>query len=307
MKNKLALLVLSILLNATVINAQAWRRSRHEVQVGIGASSFFGDLGGSRTIGTHAFKDYNFKATRPTMMFGYKYMVTPAISVKGSFITSYLSGDDALSKETVRHNRNLSFRSGLWELAATVEMYPFTEHVRHNYKVSGTWGSKKLTVSPYFVTGIGFSFFQPKTKYNGEWVKLQPLGTEGQGLAGRPDKYHRYTLVVPLGIGAKFLIDKHWSIGIETSLRYTFTDYIDDVSTSYYLPSEIAAANGTIAAALSDRALDPSLGYTGVKQYPNGANNYLQRGDPNYTDAYAFTIISVHYRLIKGAKFIPRF
>lgn len=307
MKKKIILLLFIVSSSTSVLNAQAWRRSRHEVQLGIGASSFFGDLGGSKTIGTHAFKDYNFKATRPTIMAGYKYMLTPAISFKGSFITSYLSGDDALTKNPVRQNRNLSFRSGLWELATTVELYPFTEHVRHNYRVSGTWGSNKITISPYFVTGIGVSFFQPKAKYNGDWVKLQPLGTEGQGLAGRPDKYHRYTIAIPMGIGFKFLIDKHWSIGLETSLRYTFTDYMDDVSTSYYLPNAIAAANGTIAAALSDRALDPSLGYTGVIQYANGVNNYMQRGDPNFTDAYSFTIISVHYRLIKGAKFIPRF
>ncbi len=306
MKSKLLLLTIFVFA-LTIANAQAWRRSRHEIQMGIGASNFLGDLGGSRGVGTHGVKDYNFQSSRPTIMAGYKYMLTPAISLKASFITAYVSGDDALTKNFVRQNRNLSFRSGLWETAISVEMYPFTEHVRHNYRVSGTWGSKSITVSPYFVTGIGFTFFQPKAKYNGEWVKLQPLGTEGQGLAGRPDKYKRYTLAIPLGIGAKFLIDKHWSIGIEASLRYTFTDYIDDVSTSYYLPNEIEAAYGPVAAALSDRALDPSLGYTGVYQYANGANNYLQRGDPNYNDAYTFTIISVHYRLIKGTKFIPRF
>lgn len=307
MKRKLILSILILLLGYTTTNAQAWRRSRHEVQLGIGASNFLGDLGGAKGIGTHGIKDYKFQASRPTIMAGYKYMVTPAISLKASFITSYLSGDDALTKNPVRRNRNLSFRSGLWETAISVEMYPFTEHTRHNYRIRGTSGKSKLTISPYFVTGVAFSFFQPKTKYNGEWVKLQPLGTEGQGLAGRPDKYKRYTFAIPLGIGAKFLIDKHWSIGFETSLRYTFTDYIDDVSTSYYIPSEIAAANGTIAGILSDRALDPSLGYTGVYQLPSGAYNYLQRGDPNYNDAYTFTIISVHYRLIKGTKFIPRF
>ena len=91
------------------------------------------------------------------------------------------------------------------------------------------------------------------------------------------------------------------------SLRYTLTDYMDDVSTSYYLASEIEAANGTTASILSDRALDPSLGETGVISSPNGNNNYLQRGNPYYNDAYSFAIFSVHYRLRKGYKFMPKF
>ncbi|MGV6862489.1 MAG: DUF6089 family protein [Putridiphycobacter sp.] len=307
MKEKLLFICFAFILGVNSLNAQAWRRSRHEVQLGLGASNFLGDLGGAKGVGTHGIKDFKFQSTRPTIMMGYKYMITPAVSVKGSFITSYLSGDDALTKNPVRQNRNLSFRSGLWELAASVELYPFTEKVRKDYKVSGTWGHGGLTLSPYFVTGVGFAMFQPKAKYQGSWVKLQPLGTEGQGLAGRPDKYKRYTISFPIGMGLKYVIDKNWSLGFEMSLRYTLTDYIDDVSTSYYIPSAIEAANGPVAAALADRTLDPSLGYTGVNPLAGGGYNYLQRGDPYYNDAYTFAIFSVHYRFIKGSKFIPRF
>jgi hypothetical protein len=149
--------------------------------------------------------------------------------------------------------------------------------------------------------------FNPKANYNGDWIALQPLGTEGQGLAGRPDKYKRVTVSFPIGVGAKYLIDRQWSISFELSLRYTLSDYIDDVSTSYYIPSEIEAANGAIAADLSDRALDPSKGLSGVVALGDGRNNYLQRGDPRYNDAYMFGIFSVHYRFIKGQTFIPKF
>ena len=286
---------------------QTWKYSRNELQLGLGASNFLGDLGGAKGIGTHGVKDLKVRSTRPTIMLGYKYMVTPAFSLKGSIITSYLSGDDALTKELVRHTRNLSFRSGILEFGISAELYPFTERTSQRYRVRGVRGSKTFTISPYFVTGFGLTLFQPKAKLNGEWIKLQPLGTEGQGLAGRPDKYKRYTMSFPLGIGAKYLIDRNWSIGFEMSLRYTLTDYIDDVSTSYYIPNAIAAANGAEAATLSDRSLDPSLGLTGVVQYADGSYNYLQRGDPNFTDAYTFAIFSVHYRLRKGTKFIPKF
>jgi hypothetical protein len=306
MKIKGLLFIFFVLVNLT-INAQSWKYSRNEVQFGIGASNFLGDLGGANSIGTHGIRDIRFSMTRPTIMLGYKYMITPAFSLKGSIITSLLSGDDATTTEYARQNRNLSFRSGIVELGLTLELYPFTEKTSHSYKIRGVWGSKSITVSPYFVTGFGVTLFQPKANYNGDWVKLQPLGTEGQGLAGRPEKYHRYTLIFPIGGGFKYLIDRNWSIGFELSLRYTRTDYIDDVSTSYYIPSEIEAANGPIAAILADRVLDPAIGTTGVDQNPDGSNDYKQRGNPNYNDAYSFAIFSVHYRLRKGTKFIPKF
>jgi len=306
MKNKVILIIISLFLSQMGMS-QSWRYSRHEVQFGLGASNFLGDLGGGSGIGTHGIKDFEFRSTRPTLMLGYKYMVTPTISVKGSIITSYLSGDDALTTEFARNNRNLSFRSGLLELGASVEFYPWTERTSTKFKVRGAKGNRKNSLSPYFVVGVGFAMFNPKTQFNGSWVSLQPLGTEGQGLAGRPEKYKRYTMSFPVGIGVKYLLNRSWSVGFEMSLRYTLSDYIDDVSGSYYLPSEIEKANGSTAAILSDRSLNPSLGITGVLSSSNGTNNYLQRGNPNYNDAYSFAIFSVHYRLIKGAKFIPKF
>jgi len=90
-------------------------------------------------------------------------------------------------------------------------------------------------------------------------------------------------------------------------VRYTFSDYLDDVSTSYYFPDQIAAANGVEAGALSDRALDPSKGETGVIAGAGGLFNYQQRGNPNYNDAYMFAIFSINYRFAKGATYIPKF
>ena len=288
-------------------DAQTWRYVRHEVAFGVGASNFLGDLGGSKGIGTHALKDLKVRPTRPTLYGSYKYMIVPNFSVKGSFIWGYLSGDDALTKNVIRNNRNLSFRSVLAEVSAVCEFYPWSERVTPNYKVSGVNGGAAFTVMPYFFTGIGVAFFNPKTKYNGDWVALQPLGTEGQGLAGRPDKYKRATVVVPIGAGLKYMINKQWSLSLELSLRYTFSDYIDDVSTSYYFPTAIEAANGALAGDLSDRAIDPSLNYTGVIQYGDGRNNYQQRGNPKYNDAYMFAIFSVNYRFKQGESFIPKF
>ncbi len=304
---KRLLLYLSFILLPTLASSQTWRYVRNEVSFGVGASNFLGDLGGAKGIGTHGIKDLKLAMTRPSIQLGYKYMITPGFSVKGTFIWGYLNGDDANTKNVIRNNRNLSFRSVIGELSVLGEFYPWGERVTPKYKIVGVNGNKTFTVMPYFYTGIGVTFFNPKAELNGSWVPLQPLGTEGQGLAGRPDKYKRVTMIFPFGMGLKYLIDKHWSLSFDISLRYTLSDYIDDVSTTYYFPDQIQAANGGDAGVLSDRAIDPSLGLSGVNAYGNGVNNYLQRGNPKYNDAYMFAIFSVHYRFKQGTSFIPKF
>ena len=300
-------LILLFLVIGFSVNAQTWKYMRQEFQFGLGASSFFGELGGGVGEAQHDIRDIRFSATRPALSLGYKYMLIPAVSVKGLFTTAYLSGDDASTQNPIRKNRNLSFRSGIWEADLMFEIYPFSEQISRRFKIRGVGGKGAFSLSPYVSFGIGAAMFQPKAKLNDQFYKLQPLGTEGQGLAGRPDKYKRYTYTIPLAIGAKYLIDRNLSVGFELSLRYTGSDYIDDVSTSYYLASEIEAAYGPEAAALADRALDPSKNETGVIQYSDGGNNYLQRGDPRWNDAYSYAIFSIHYRIRKGTKYIPKF
>lgn len=285
---------------------QTWRYVRHEVSLGVGVSNFLGDLGGARGIGTHYFKDLKARSTRPSMMGSYKFMLSPAFSVKGSLIWGYIHGDDAVTKNVVRNNRNLSFRSMIGEASAICEFYPWGERVSPRYKVSGIAGNQTFTIMPYMYLGVGVTFFNPKASLNGQWHALQPLGTEGQGLGVRPDKYKRYTMVFPAGIGGKYMIDKTWSLSFDLSFRYTLSDYLDDVSTTYYHPDELIAAYGQQSADLSNRAIEQN-GDIGVLVYPDGLTDYKQRGNPNDKDAYMFAIFSVNYRFTKGATYIPKF
>jgi hypothetical protein len=286
------------------VNGQAWKTVKHEVSFGVGASNFLGDLGGAKGIGTHGIKDLKIRMTRPTIIVGYKQMLTPYLAVKASLLWGLLSGNDAVTKNEVRNNRNLSFRSNIGELSGYIEYFPYADRVHPRYKLSGVNGNKAFSLSPFFFIGVGITAFNPKADYNGEWVALQPLATEGQGLAGRPEKYKRVTMTFPIGAGVKYRIDKQLAISFELSLRYTLTDYLDDVSTSYYLADEIGEKYGSIAADLSDRSIKPT---NGVIEYPDGRNNYLQRGDPRWNDAYMFGIFAIHYRFIKGQTFIPKF
>jgi hypothetical protein len=286
--------------------AQTWRYVRHEVSLGVGVSNFLGDLGGARGIGTHYFKDIKVKSTRPSLMGSYKFMISPAFSIKGSVIWGYLHGDDAITRNDIRSNRNLSFKTMLGEFSAICEFYPLGERVSPRYKVSGVHGNATFTIMPYIYLGVGLSLFNPKASINGDWLELQPLGTEGQGIGYNPAKYDRYTMVFPAGVGGKYMIDKKWSLSFDLSVRYTLSDYIDDVSTIYYDPVALDAAYGPDAAALSNRSIIQD-GNAGIADLGNGLIEYKQRGNPNNKDAYMFAIFSVNYRIIKGATYIPKF
>jgi hypothetical protein len=87
--------------------------------------------------------------------------------------------------------------------------------------------------SAYLSAGIAGFYFNPRTLYQDSWVELQPLGTEGQGLPGYADKYNRFQLAVPVGIGFKIKPGDRSSFGLTFGYRHTFTDYLDDVSGNY--------------------------------------------------------------------------
>lgn len=287
--------------------SQGWKFYRHEINFGAGVSNFLGELGGAPGIGTNGWKDLRFNSTRFVTTLGYKYMVHPYFSVRGNFYLGMLSGSDANTDNEIRYNRNLSFRSMLYELSVLAEVYPFRERNYHAYRLRGLKGKNILNLSPYVFVGISVIGFNPKAELNGQWYALQPLGTEGQGLGNNPDKYSRVSLAFPMGVGLKYAINKKWSVSFEFSGRYTITDYIDDVSTTYYHEDEITANYGQVAGQLQNRALNPQDGWFGVVDNGDGTYNYLQRGDETDDDAYIFAIFSVHYRFLKGRRFIPKF
>ena len=145
-------------------------------------------------------------------------------------------------------------------------------------------------LNPYIFTGVSVFHINPKAKLNGTWYDLQPLGTEGQGIDPSQKPYSLWQFSIPIGIGFKYAFDKQWGIGLEYGIRKTFTDYIDDVSTNYYVPD----ANGPIAVGLANRTGE--LGPFGHKEWVRPGD---QRGQPLYKDSYMFLMINVNYKIKK--------
>ena len=93
-------------------------------------------------------------------------------------------------------------------------------------------------------------------------VDLQPLGTEGQGLAEYPDRefYNLTQFSIPLGAGVKYALTDQINLGFEIGIRKTFTDYIDDVSLTYADEVILAENRGAQTVALANRTGSPVNG-----------------------------------------------
>ncbi|MCX7696916.1 MAG: DUF6089 family protein [Bacteroidales bacterium] len=308
MKKYMLLLIMLLVLMPLFLDAQfyeMWRRDRRFLVVGIGAANFLGDLGGANQIGTHTLRDLDWKSTRPLVSMGYRYRGGKYFFLRGNFHFGYLYGDDKFTKEPIRNNRNLNFRSPIIETAGQFEVL-LTQIQRegHRYKLKATRfrrvrGWRELNFETYLFSGIAFFWFNPQGRYiDGSWHNLKPLHTEGQGLVETRKPYHRFQIGIPAGIGFRYSLTSDFSIGLEYGMRKTFTDYIDDVSTTYYDNDEIRAHFGDIAAYLAD----PSLGLIEAQTLPGE-----QRGDPKYKDAYLFAEITIYYKLRKGGFSVPKF
>ncbi|MAO32375.1 MAG: hypothetical protein CL824_02620, partial [Crocinitomicaceae bacterium] len=212
-----------------------WSLQKHELQFGLGATQFLGDLGGSPDIGkSNSLKDMNLKSTGVAAWFGYRMRFHPKFATTSSICLFTLKGDDALSENYIRNSRNLHFRSLSLELQQRIEYILFSkEAFSPKYNFPGVRQAKNRNHQTYLFTGIGMLAFSPSAQdLNGEWHRLRPLNTEGQGDV--IDSYAPVTLTVPFGFGMRFGINSIWRVGFEVAYVKTFSDYIDDVSTNCY-------------------------------------------------------------------------
>jgi len=313
----IALLVAVLLPNFA--DAQRWKRYRRQLIVGAGVTNFLGELGGSNKEGRDFIYDLDFVSTRPSLMVGYRYQVNSFFFARGNVQWGILKGDDENTKENARRGRNLSFRSGFFEANLMGEFY-LIQNARGNlYNLRGVRGRSGLQMDVYVFGGLGFMYFNPKAEFQGKFIPLQPLGTEGQGLPGYDDKYKRTTFTIPYGIGIGKSIDRYWSINVEFTMRATFTDYIDDVSTVYYgerggaaskeqlrrdqIANGVSELNATRAAELSDQNIYGQLGI--LSDDVNLAGE--QRGDPSDNDSFMTGMISISRKIVKKRRSRPKF
>ena len=183
--------------------------------------------------------------------------------------------------------RNLSFRSPVLEgyLRAEFNFFPY-----------GIGSATLKTATPYLFCGVGAFKFNPMALYIdpasglSEWYELQPLGTEGQGSKEYPDrvKYQLFKLCMPFGVGYRWRLSRNAHLTVEYGWRKTWTDYLDDVSTTYVGASVLGGGTeGGMAAILADRSGEVEPGYVNAPG--------IKRGDDSLNDWYSFFNVSISF------------
>lgn len=256
-----------------------WSKNKKEVFFGGGATQFLGDLGGRDQVGTdYSLVDLDIPSTGFNIMAGFRYRWHPYWATKSQISVGIVRGSDEHTQDLIRNSRNLSFRSPVFDFQQRVEFILFAqEKVGARYFLAGTQGTRMQEKSNqiYVFAGAGITYFNPQGLYNGTWINLRPLRTEGQGLPDGPEQYLPVTATIPLGIGFRWTLNGTWRMGIEATYMKTFTDYMDDVSGDYYYNPTVQ--NSPEAIYLSNPALSNLTWF----------NHGEKRGDDNL-DAYFY-------------------
>jgi hypothetical protein len=314
---------------------------REHVYSGVGfslnAMNYYGDLS---PLPSKFSTDISF--TKPGFGISLFHRFGPRYTLVGQFMYGTLKGSDSESakkssneSEDFRKIRNASFRNRIKELSLTAYFDLFENE--------GTYISR-VKWTPYVFAGIAAFLHNPQAQapktyldgtpdpYAGQWVDLRPLGTEGQNAPLKPGDanygikpYSLLQVAIPFGVGARFRLNEVLDFWADIGFRYTFTDYLDDVSKNYvdlgvFDPSPDGVTPGTftgknqLAQAMSYRSNElpgATTSYTYVGRDLKTYNTYnggfgtetkdSLRGNKKNNDVYMVTSLKITY--ILGATF----
>jgi hypothetical protein len=238
-----------------------------------GTSVYLGDLNPT----------FSFKNARWASGVFYRYNINNRMAVRAQLNYGFLdAADSRIKRYPYLQARNLNFKSHIFEIATTYEIN-FFKFSLIKQRDTRNW-------TPYIFTGFSVFYYNPITTFNGSRYKLESVGTEGQKTANIVTKnkgYNQYSFSIPYGLGVKVGLNNNWAINVEVSSRLTFTDYIDDVSTSY---AELENVNYfvdgvNIGPDLADRS-DAKIGIPGK-----------QRGTSKDKDRFLFLGVGLTYTI----------
>ncbi len=215
-----------------------------QVDIGLryGGAFYFGDISASNSR--------SVENARETIGLYGRYNVNKNFSVQLAYNWAQIIGTDAYDANATKY-RNLSVNTFINEVSLMPE-FNFL-----NFKIG-----EEAKVSAYVGAGLSFFHFMPTVYYqSSSYIRLQEIGTEGQGLPGYDAPYKQYSMAIPMSGGIKFafndLISIDWSI---LNNRYTFTDYLDDVSKVYPDLAALQASGGIRAVYLSTKGTERKEG-----------------------------------------------
>jgi len=286
-----------------LLTSDAFAQYRWDFGVGLGASNYLGEIGGQEQTRRDFVYDMKLNRTQYVVGAFARYKLSPQLAANIGFNYGRIRANDNNSTNPARVARNLSFRNDIFEFSFRGEFTLFYDND------AGGRGFYNPDFRVYGFLGAAAFNHNPQTRYYGEleefndvMVDLRPLQTEGV-------EYSNWEFAVPAGIGLFFTFNKNHRIGWELGYRFTFTDYLDDVSTQYAQHPDGSLVSG-LANRTSPQALNRAeqLAVSQGVDIPNRGSFApgQKRGDPTNNDGYLFTQFTYSYVIGGKSNFARR-
>jgi opacity protein-like surface antigen len=266
-----------------------------ELSANIGGMNCVTDIGGSKS-GKTGLGAYTFKTTKPGGGLSLTATHKDLIAFRLDFNAGNVEAHDSLLKGAThysavgRYERNLNFRSSIFQVFAGAEFHPL---FLRNYQINDRYMPR---LSPYVMAGIGFASFTPKVLVEGNWIPVKPLSLEGQGFEEYPDRkpYSTTTLTFPVGAGLRYEASRTLTLRLEFINNFTSTDYLDDVSKGDWVDPALffkylPAGEATLATQLYNRSV-----------VINPPRNTRPRGDDSKNDVFWTLQFRLGFALNRG-------
>jgi opacity protein-like surface antigen len=258
---------LRLAIGMLLLTANTFAQNLH-INLFAGTSNYNGDLQDKR---------FTFSQAHFAGGAGLSYDLSDNFAIRTAVMFGKVSADDKLGSNKLR---NLNFASNLTEVQAALEYY-ITKPQDH-------------ALTPYVFAGLAVYHFDPYTfDTAGTKFFLKPLATEGEGFVQGRNNYSLTQLAIPFGAGVKLALSDNIDVGLELGLRKLFTDYLDDVSSTYADEATLLSNKGPKAVELAFRGGELKNGST----YPAAGTI---RGGEKKNDWYYFTGLTMSFRLGNG-------
>ena len=265
MKNFLAILIIITFFN-TKVRAQYEVVQEGEYGITAGVAHYFGDLNNRAAI------------NRPKIALGafYRKQFNNYAGIRLTAHFAKLGYSDQYSQNAYQRTRNLSFNTNIFEIALRGD-FNFFKFIPSDPEHSFT---------PYATVGVGVFSYDPYAYLAGQKYYLRPLNTEGETFYNGRKAYGTMAVCIPIGFGVKYAVTDKVNVSFEVAHRFTTTDYIDDVSTTYVGIDKFPASS--VAAQLQDRSYEFGT--------PIGVEG-RQRGFSKQKDQYAIAEIGISFNI----------
>ena len=282
----------------------------------IGTANYLGDIGGDQLTRQDFAADLHYGQTKLSSHVFVRYRINSMFAVKGQLGTVYLEDFDNLSTNPARMTRNAHFRNYVNELSLRGEVNLFSRPMITRYT-----SKLRVGVNTYAMLGVTGFVHSPQAQLNRDaaeyhfaqgnittnpsqlnydrWYDLREVGTEKL-------TYGSASLGFPLGLGASFMVNYQFRVGLEFVWNLTLTDYLDDVSYTYADPSGLDDI-GLILSQPSSAVVAEAAGVDNPEAFLNSfrwdAAYESPRGNPDKNDTYGTLQVTVSKVVMGSSNF----